>query len=126
VILLAAVVFAAAGCSRQDARLQQHKEHFESLGASTAAIGEAWLAGRTSGTYTSTSLEQVFLLTEQERTALASTPRMLLDPRGAALSQDGERLSRLIATLIHDVRAADATAVRQHLSTIPIVPGTTR
>ena len=110
------------GCTRLDTRLQQHKEQFESLGASTAFIGEAWLSGRVSGTYTRTALEQTFLLVEKERTALASVPQALLDPRGAHLSQAAEQLSRLIALLIDDVRGSDASAARKHLGQIPIVP----
>jgi hypothetical protein len=121
-IVIAAVALGSASCSRQDQRLQQHREKFESLGASTAAIGEAWLAGSTSGTYTTTALQQTLLLVEQERCALASTPDALLDSRGAELSQAAERLSRLIAAMMHDVGAADAASLRQHLTKIPIAP----
>jgi hypothetical protein len=120
VVALAAV--ALSRCSRQDTRLQQHQEAFESLGATTAAIGEAWLDGSVSGTYTVTALERTFALVEQERTALAATPRTLLDPRGAQLSQSAERLSRLLAALTGDVREADAAAARRHLGEIPILP----
>jgi hypothetical protein len=125
-IILATVAVASASCSGQDARLQQHREKLESFGASTAAIGEAWLAGNTSGTYTSTALEQTFLLVEKERRALVASPEALLDPRGAELSQAAERLSRLIAATMHDIRAADAQSVRQRLTTIPIAPSESR
>lgn len=123
-MLCAAFVLVSVGCSRQDARLQQHREKFESLGATTAAIGESWLAGSTSGTYTLTALDQTFLLVEQERAALASTPEALIDPRAAELSQAAESLSRLIAEMRQDVRAADASSVRQRLANIPIKPAT--
>jgi hypothetical protein len=123
-MLCAAVVLALAGCGRQDTRLQQHREKFESLGATTAAIGDSWLAGSTSGTFTVTALNQTFLLVEQERAALASTPEALLDPRGAELSQAAESLSRLIAQMQQDVRAADASSVRRRLANIPIKPAT--
>jgi hypothetical protein len=125
-IIVAVVALGSLGCGRQDERLQQHREKFESLGASTSAIGEAWLAGSTSGTFTSTALEQTFLLVEQERYALASAPEALVDPRGAELSQAAERLSRLIAAMVRDVRAADAESVRQHLAKIPIAPSGSR
>jgi hypothetical protein len=121
-IVLATVAIAAAGCSREDERLQQHREKFESLGSSAKVIGEAWLAGSTSGTYTSTALEQTFLLVEKERSTLASSPDALVDPRGAELSQAAERLSRVIASMTRDVRAADAASVRLHLASIPIKP----
>jgi hypothetical protein len=119
---LLAVVLALTGaaCTRHDARLHQHKQRFESLGETTAAICEAWLRGDISGTYTRTALRQTFMLAEQERTALTATPEALLDPRGADLSQSGERLSRLIAILIHEVDGADANSVRELLTHLPI------
>jgi len=118
---LAAVVL-WIGCSRQDARLEEHKKNFESLGATTKVIGEAWLSGDVSGTYTRTALEQTFYLVEQERTKLASRPEMLQDPRGAALSQEAEQLSRVIASMMGDVGSADGDAARQRLASLPIVP----
>jgi hypothetical protein len=113
----------SVGCSRLDSRLQQHKEKLESLGATTAAIGEAWLAGSVSGTYSRTALEQTFLLVEQERATLASSPEALIDPRGAELSQAAERLSRLLAAMTQDVTRADTPSARRHLAEIPIAPG---
>src|SRR3954453_5514642 len=121
-IVLAAVAIATAGCSREDERLQQHREKFESLGSSARVIGEAWLAGSTSGTYTSTALEQTFLLVEKERATLASSPAARVQSRCAELSQAAERLSRLIAAMTRDVRAADAASVRLHVASIPIKP----
>src|SRR4051812_25742354 len=87
---LAAGGLSAGACARQDARIQQHQEKLESLGATTAAIGRAWLGGDTSGTFTRTALEQTFKLVEQERSALAGSPQTLLDPRAAHLSQAAE------------------------------------
>jgi len=121
-----ALALTLVGCARQDARLQQHKEKFESLGETTAAICEAWLDGDVSGTYTRTALDQTFMLVEQERTALAASPEALLDPRGASLSQSAERLSRLIATLIQAVEGANDASVRQRLTEIPIRPSDVR
>jgi len=119
-VLVVVLALTSAACARQDARLEQHKDKFESLGETTAAICEAWLGGDVSGTYTRTALEQTFMLVEQERSALAASPDTLLDPRGAALSQASERLSRLIASLAHQVQGANAAAVRQLLTDIPI------
>ena len=116
----------AAACGRQDARLEQHKDKFESLGETTAAICDAWLDGDVSGTYTHTALDQTFMLVEQERATLAASPEALLDPRGANLSQSGERLSRLIAILIHDIDGANDASVRQRLTQIPIRASTGR
>ena len=117
-----AAVLLCSGCSRQDARLEDHKKNLESLGATTKVIAEAWLSGDVSGTYTRTALEQTFYLVEQERARLASTPEMLQDRRGATLSQDAEQLSRLIASMIGDVDTANGDAARQRLASLPIVP----
>jgi hypothetical protein len=117
-----AAVLLSAGCSRQDARLEEHKKNFESLGATTKVIGEAWLSGDVSGTYTRTALEQTFYLVEQERARLVSRPEMLQDARGAALSQDAEKLSRVIASMIGDVDTSNGNAARQRLASLPIVP----
>jgi len=112
------MVAVTSSCSRQDERLQQHREKLESLHSSTAAIGSAWLSGRTSDTYTLTALEQIYLLNEDERSALARAPAMLADPRGAELSQSAERLSRVLAVMRQDVRASNAPSMRQHLSDV--------
>jgi hypothetical protein len=119
-VTLAALALSAAGCSRQDSRLEQHKKNFESLGATTATIMEGWLAGRLSGTYTRAALEKTFQLVEQERSALARAPQSLQDPRGAQLSQTAERLSRLVAAMMLDVTAADGDSARRRVSEIPI------
>ncbi|NUR54481.1 MAG: hypothetical protein HOQ29_08540 [Acidobacteria bacterium] len=120
VLLIAAI--ACSACARQEARLQQHREKFESLGASTKLIGEAWLAGRVSRTYTTTALERIYLLVEQERQTLAAQPATLADSRGATLSQAAERLSRDIAAMLQSVRGADGASVRRQLASVPIAP----
>ena len=118
------IVFAVSvcGCARLDAQLQQHREKLESLGSTTSAIGEAWLAGSISGTYTRSALEQTLLLVEKERSALGREPQALLDPRGAEMSEAAGRLSRLLAVTMHDVEAADADRVRRNLGEVPIAP----
>ncbi len=121
-VLIAALVL--TGCAREDEQIRQHRQAFESLGSTMAAIDQAWLAGDLSGTFTVTALEETLQLTEQERAALAASPAMLGDPRGAQLSQAAERLSRLLASTIHYVRAADSDGVRRCLADNPLHPST--
>lgn len=120
--IFAVAVLFLLGCARQDQQLQQHKEKFASLGATTQAIADAWLAGDVSGTYARAALSRTLQLTEQERTALTAKPDALIDPRGADLSQRAQRLSLLIAQLIGDVGSADGPSARARLRAIPIVP----
>lgn len=118
----AALALGAAGCGRQDTRLEQHKKKFESLGATTAVTIDVWLGGQVSGTYARAALETTFQLVERERNALAKAPQALQDPRGAALSERAERLSRLLAGLMVDVATGNGTSAREHVSQIPIRP----
>jgi uncharacterized protein YfaS (alpha-2-macroglobulin family) len=121
--LILAIALGASACSRTDRQLQQQREKLDSLSASTAAIADAWLAGSTSGTFTTTALEQTFVLLETQRQALA-VPNTLVDQRAARLSQAAEAHARLLAAMMHDVRAADARAVREHLSKLRTIgPG---
>jgi hypothetical protein len=113
-----------SGCSRHEERLRQHADALQSLAATTKAIAEAWLDGSVSGTYTRTAFERTYELIEQERTALAKSPQTLIDPRGAALSQAAERLSRIVALEIKSVSDSDARAARQHLTEIPDISKT--
>jgi hypothetical protein len=107
-----------AACGGADRTLQQTREKIDSLRSTTETVAEAWLGGLTSRTYTRTALEQTFQLVDEQRTALAGSPSLLADPRGAQLSQDAERLSRGLAVLIHDVNALDQPSTRQHLAAI--------
>lgn len=97
-----------------------HQEALQSLRSTADALASAWLAGDTSGTYTHTALERTYLLVEQERTSLAKRPEMLIDARGAALSDAAEHLARIVALLMKDVRDADAGAARAHKSALPV------
>ena len=122
VCLLALTLAATTACSSLDDQLRQHRQKLESLGATTEAVGEAWLAGSVSPTYTRTALEQTLVLVEDESAALARTPGALAAPGGAGLSQSAERLSRLLADLTCDVRSGNRPSARRHLTEIPIKP----
>jgi hypothetical protein len=103
-------------------RIQNHREAFESLGATTDLIVQAWLAGKVSGTYAGSSLDSTLLLVEKERAALTRRPEDVADPGGAALLQTADHLSRLVAQLAEDVRRTDGRAARDHAARIPILP----
>jgi hypothetical protein len=94
--------------------------------ASTKAVGDAWLARRTSSTFTRAALQQLFTLLEDERRSLAETPELIVTSEGAELSRATERLARTLAALTRDVRGRDAAAVRQRLSEVPSDSGTGR
>jgi hypothetical protein len=116
--LMIVTTVAVTGCSRQDTRIRQLAEDFESLRSTTAGIGDAWLRGDVSGTYAATALDQTFRMLDRQRTELTASPRSLVDPRGAHLSQAGERLARLVAGLTEDVHRGDAEAARRHLGEV--------
>ena len=113
------LALSAASCRNPNSRIQQRQEKFESLTASAQAIGEAWLTGSASTRYARAALGQTFVLIEQERQALASTPDLLIDTRGAELSEASERLARTVANLIQDVGAHDAASLQHHLADLP-------
>jgi hypothetical protein len=112
----------ASGCASQDARLQKQQEAFASLRATTVRIGQAWLAGDVSGTYTYTAFDQTFRLLDDQRASLTASPQLLADARGGQLSQNAERLSRLLALLMADVRRSDGSSARKHLAELPALP----
>jgi len=72
-----------------------------------------------SGTYARTALDQVYKLTENERSTLVRSPEALTDPRAARLSEQAEQLSRAVAALAHDVRTRDAAGARRHATRVP-------
>src|SRR5205809_4580055 len=108
-----AALLGACACSRQDAQLQQHQEALASLHATTHFVIDAWLRGNVSGTYAETALQRTLRLAEQERTALTARPQLLIDRRGADLSDAADGFERRLATLIHAVRGADGGAARR-------------
>ncbi len=118
ITFVALTIALSSACSSQDRQLQQHREKLESLTATTTMIADAWLSGSVSPRYGRIAFEQTRRLVEQERSAVASMPETLADPRGARLAQSADRLSRALAVMIRDVAAGDTAAVRQRASEV--------
>jgi putative membrane protein len=114
-IWLLAVASVMSGCRSQDEILKEQNKQLASLRETVAALGDGWLAGNVSATYTRTALEQTLQLLETERTELVASPQLLADPQGAAISQTADRLSRVAALVWKDVGDGDSDAARRHL-----------
>jgi cytochrome c oxidase assembly factor CtaG len=113
---LIVVVLGASACRSQDAILKQQTKALASFGATVATVGDAWLAGSVSTTYTRTVLEQTLQLLETSRSELVASPRLLADAKGADLSQTADELSRIIAAVWKNVGDGDAITVRRQLA----------
>jgi hypothetical protein len=61
----------------------------------------------------------MFQSAEQERAALAETPALIRDARGAALADSASDLSRRITAMMAAVHDADAGAMRRQLDGLP-------
>jgi cytochrome c oxidase assembly factor CtaG len=115
-VWLLVAVLGASACQSQDQILSQQRKVLTSLRATTETVGEAWLAGNLSATFTRTALEQTLQQLDAERSELGSSPQLLADPEGAELSQSTDRLSRIVALVWKDVSDADSDAARRHLA----------
>ena len=110
---------AIAGCGSPETQLEAAQKKIEGLTATTHAVGDAWLNGDVSSTYSGTAFQQALQLLDQQRTSLNTSATLLLDPRGASLSREAEQLSRTLAALIEDTRNHDRVSARQHLAQVP-------
>lgn len=118
--LALAAILVCTGCTSTQDTIQQQQEKLESLAASTRLVAQSWLDGHVSKTYAGTAFEAMLAQVEQQRAVLAAKPQTLADARGAALSQQAEQLSRLIALMSHDVEQQDAWTLRSRLAAIPL------
>jgi hypothetical protein len=122
--LVALLIAAACGaCSGPDKQLKEARKKLDGLAATTHAVGDAWLSRDVSSTYSRTAFQQTLQLLDKQRASLNASPKLLLDSRGAVLSQEAERLSRALAALIEDARGNDRTSAREHLSQVPQAGG---
>lgn len=115
--IVAAVLLTA--CSTPDQQLQDIQKNVEGLTATTRAIGGAWVRGDVSATYSRTALRQTARLLDQQRSALAASSELLINPRGASISREAEQLSRIIAAISDDAEKRDIDAARQHVAQLP-------
>jgi hypothetical protein len=112
--IMAAVLTTACAAANSD--VEKHAEKMASLRASTVAVGESWLAGDVSGTYTRGALEQIFELVDQERAAVAANAEDLARPAADAVARDGEQLQRALASISNGVAGRDGSSVRRQLT----------
>lgn len=116
---LCVAALSSAACAGDERQIQQHQKAILSVRASVTAIGQAWLAGAVSDTYTAATLERMFSLVEQERASLAK-PHLLIDARATRLAESADELARGIAHVISDLRGADTAAARHDLGALPL------
>lgn len=110
-----------AACSSPEKQFQQLQTKIQGLTATTQTITDAWVRGDVSPIYARTAFQETLQLLDKQRATLNASPKLLLDPRGASLSRDAERLSRTLAALIQDAANRDRAAAQQHVS---LAPGT--
>jgi hypothetical protein len=107
-----------AGCAQPSA-VEQHQKALQSLAATSRAVASSWLEGYMTARSASQAFSQTATLLDSERSALSSQSRLLVDPRGATLSQHAEQLARAIAGLTDAIDRGDSTGVRQQLPLVP-------
>jgi hypothetical protein len=112
---LVALVLGAGACRSQNQIVSDNRQALESLRATTRIVGQAWLSGDVSATFTRTALEQTLQLLRSHRDELADSPAVLADPVGGDAWQTADRLSRIVALLWNDVGDDNAQAARRHL-----------
>jgi len=115
------IALPAVACARHDRQLQDHEQTLSSVAASVNRIGEAWLSGETSGTFTAVALEQMFQAVEAERAAVAADPAFIRDPRGASLADSASELCRRVALMLGAVQGADSATLRHQLDGLPFI-----
>jgi hypothetical protein len=117
----AVIVLCAAGCASQPDTIRQQQEKLQSLAASTRLLTDDFLAGQVSQTYARTAFDALCRQVEQQR-AVVATPALLADARAAALAQQADALSRLLARMQDDVRRGDALALATRRDAIAPLP----
>ena len=121
IVLATATASASAGCASPQDTIQQQQEKLQSLAASAQLLTDDYLAGQVSKTYAATAFDALLLQVEQQR-AVVATPALLADARAAALAQQADALSRLLARMQDDVRRGDALALATRRDAIAPLP----
>jgi hypothetical protein len=112
------LLLGGTACRSQQQILTEQEKALTSLKATASAIGNAWLAGQVPAAYARTAFNQTRILVEKQRTELTGSPELLADPTGAMLSQEQERVSRVLALLEKAVNDADTSEGRARLAAI--------
>jgi hypothetical protein len=81
-------------------------------------VGKAWLSGEISSAFACVAIERAYDLSERARSEVGASPRALADSQRTAMSQECERLSRLIARLSESIDRRDRTDIQQLLAEI--------
>jgi hypothetical protein len=119
-LVIAALAVGQAACRSEQRELDDAEKAIVSLRASASAIARAWLSGDVSGIYAQTALEATTLLIDKQRHALSASPKLLTNPKGVALSQQAERLSRAVATIWKAVGGRDVATARREVAAIDL------
>jgi hypothetical protein len=119
-VLLWSIVVAVgvSACRSQDQMLTHQNKTLTSLRSTIISVGDAWLSGTVSSTFTRTSLENTLQLLETSRSQLVASPQLLADRRFADLAQSADRLTRVVGLLWKSVGDGDTGEVRRQLADI--------
>ncbi len=116
VLLLIALLCLA--CQGQSAKLDDAQQSVDSVRATATTVVRGWLAGDLSDQFAGAAIERAYELSEQTRTDLTASPRLLADRRAASLTEDCEQLSRLLARLGASIHRGDHAAAQTALADI--------
>ena len=114
-IVIASGALGAGACGDPRAQLQKHRQAVQSCRETTRVVAHAWAAHEVSSGFARVAFDRIYELSEQTRRELTQTPRILADRPIAALSQECEELSRLIARLRVSIDDGDPQAAERLL-----------
>jgi len=114
-IVIASSALGAAACGDPQAQLQKQRQAVQSCRETTRIVAHAWVAHEVSAGFARVAFDRAYQLAEQTRHELTESPRSLADRQTAALTQECEELSRLIARLRASIDVGDPQAAERLL-----------